>query len=139
MVAEVVTTLVVSLVLGLAQIVMPEESEHKRDLLLAWIRHRECRAKVQVPQPERRTSRTGSVGDPRDRTRGFITAIVRQLRSRVSSLGRIGPHSRPRPERNSHGSPNAGSPGSCTHIGMPATTNGSSSTRSLWTPGRRAR
>lgn len=40
MVAEVVTTLVVSLVLGLAHIVMPEESEHKRDLLLAWIRYR---------------------------------------------------------------------------------------------------
>ncbi|MFG2857001.1 hypothetical protein ACGFZ9_41260, partial [Streptomyces mirabilis] len=51
---EVVTTLVVSLVLGLAQIVMPEESEHKRDLLLAWIRHRECRGKVQVPRPARR-------------------------------------------------------------------------------------
>lgn len=38
---------------------------------------------------------------------GFITAIVRQLRSTLSSLGRIGPHSRPRPERNSHGSPNS--------------------------------
>lgn len=51
MVAEVVTTLVVSLVLGLAHIVMPEESEHKLDLLLAWIRHRECRGKVQFPRP----------------------------------------------------------------------------------------
>lgn len=70
-VAEVVTTLVVSLVLGLAQIVMPEESEHKRDLLLAWIRHRECRGKVQVPRPARRIIRTGSVGDPRDRKRGL--------------------------------------------------------------------
>ncbi|QDO37172.1 hypothetical protein FNV62_02055 [Streptomyces sp. RLB3-17] len=71
MVAEVVTTLVVSLVLGLAQIVMPEESEHKLDLLLAWIRHRECRGKVQFPRPARRTSRTGSVGDTRDPTRGL--------------------------------------------------------------------
>ncbi len=49
-------TLVVSLVLGLAKIVMPEESEHKRDLLLAWIRHRERRAKVH----ERRLARRGN-------------------------------------------------------------------------------
>ncbi|MFF4827935.1 hypothetical protein ACFY20_34090 [Streptomyces sp. NPDC001312] len=54
----VVGTLVVSLVLGLAQIVLPEESEHKRDLLLAWIRHRERRAKAQVRRPARRASRT---------------------------------------------------------------------------------
>ncbi|KOG29577.1 hypothetical protein ADK35_01835 [Streptomyces viridochromogenes] len=49
-------TLVVSLVLGLAKIVMPEESEHKRDLLLAWIRHRERRAKVH----EHRLARRGN-------------------------------------------------------------------------------
>lgn len=45
-VLTVLGTLVVSLVLGLAQIVMPEKSDHKRDLLLAWIRHRDRRAKV---------------------------------------------------------------------------------------------
>ncbi|MFF8946729.1 hypothetical protein ACF1A5_31625 [Streptomyces sp. NPDC014864] len=57
-VAAVVGTLVVSLVLGLAQIVMPEESEHKRDLLLAWIRHLERRAKAQEPRPARFNSKT---------------------------------------------------------------------------------
>ncbi|MFF9490230.1 hypothetical protein [Streptomyces sp. NPDC014676] len=53
-------TLVVSLVLGLAQIVMPEESEHKRDLLLAWLRHRERRFQVKVHRPTRKNNRTGS-------------------------------------------------------------------------------
>jgi hypothetical protein len=53
-VAVVAATLAVSLVLGLAQIVMPEESEHKRDLLLAWIRHRERRARAQERWPARR-------------------------------------------------------------------------------------
>ncbi|MER5698981.1 hypothetical protein ACWDBO_46760 [Streptomyces mirabilis] len=56
-VAVVAATLPVSFVLGLAQIVMPGESEHKRDLLLAWIRHRERRDRAQVPRPARRTSR----------------------------------------------------------------------------------
>ncbi|WP_406364618.1 hypothetical protein [Streptomyces sp. NBC_00645] len=43
-------TLVVSLVLGLAKIVIPDESEHKLNLLLAFIRYLERRAK----QRERR-------------------------------------------------------------------------------------
>lgn len=59
-VGTVVATLVVSLVLGLAQIVMPEESEHKRDLLLAWLRQRERRPQVQSCRPTRKHSRTGS-------------------------------------------------------------------------------
>ncbi|SFG89890.1 hypothetical protein [Streptomyces mirabilis] len=59
-VSTVAGTLVVSLVLGLAQIVMPEESEHKRDLLLEWLRHRERRTKPRARRPARRTSGTGS-------------------------------------------------------------------------------
>lgn len=59
-VGTVAATLVVSLVLGLAQIVMPEESEHKRDLLLAWLRHRERRSRVPARRPTRKKSRTGS-------------------------------------------------------------------------------
>lgn len=104
MVAVVVTTLVVSLVLGLAQIVMPEESEHKRDLLLAWMRYRERQGKTQAPRPARRTGRRprqpdeGMPVNGETGRGGFITAIVRQLRSRVSSLGRIGPRLRPRPD-----------------------------------------
>jgi hypothetical protein len=42
-VCTVVVTLQVFLVLGLVQIAMPEESEHKRDLLLEWLRHCERR------------------------------------------------------------------------------------------------
>ncbi|MFE2718952.1 hypothetical protein ACFXKI_45380 [Streptomyces mirabilis] len=61
-VAAVAATLPVSLVLGLAQIVMPEDSEHKLDLLLAWIRHRERRDRARVPRPARRTSRTRDRG-----------------------------------------------------------------------------
>ncbi|MGW1008287.1 hypothetical protein [Streptomyces sp. NPDC002520] len=43
-VLTVCATLVVSLVLGLAKIVIPEESEHKLNLLLAIIRYLERRA-----------------------------------------------------------------------------------------------
>jgi hypothetical protein len=53
-VATLVGTLVVSLVLGLAQIVMPQESEHKRDLWLAWMRQRERRAQAAAPTPHAR-------------------------------------------------------------------------------------
>ncbi|MER5904873.1 hypothetical protein ABT150_33065 [Streptomyces mirabilis] len=83
MVAVVVTTLVVSLVLGLAQIVMPEESEHKRDLLLAWMRYRERQGKTQARRSARRTGRRlrqQDEGAPVNRETGrggFITAIVR--------------------------------------------------------------
>ncbi|MGV4988947.1 hypothetical protein ACVB8X_41195 [Streptomyces sp. NRAIS4] len=59
-VLTVLGTLMVCLVLGLAQIVMPEESEHKRDLLLAWIRHRERQATAHERQLARRTRRTGA-------------------------------------------------------------------------------
>ncbi|MEW2458825.1 hypothetical protein [Streptomyces albus] len=59
-VLTVLATLVVSLLLGLAQIVMPEESEHKRDLLLAWIRHRDRRARVHERQSAQRTRGTQS-------------------------------------------------------------------------------
>lgn len=103
MVAVVVTTLVVSLVLGLAQIVMPEESEHKRDLLLAWMRYRERQGKTQARRSARLTGRgprEPDEGTPVNREtgrRGFTTASVRQLSSRVSSLGRIGPRLRSRP------------------------------------------
>ncbi|MEV7739876.1 hypothetical protein AB0O75_49020 [Streptomyces sp. NPDC088921] len=53
-VATLVGTLVVSLVLGLAQIVMPQESEHKRDLWLAWMRQCERRAQATAPTPRAR-------------------------------------------------------------------------------------
>lgn len=42
--AAVSVTVVASLVLGLATIVLPEESEHKLNLLVEFIRHRERRA-----------------------------------------------------------------------------------------------
>ncbi|MEV7731581.1 hypothetical protein AB0O75_05590 [Streptomyces sp. NPDC088921] len=53
-------TLVVSLVHRLARIVMPVESERKRDLLLSWICHRERRAKVHERRPARRGNRARS-------------------------------------------------------------------------------
>ena len=53
-VATLVGTLVVSLILGLAQIVMPQESEHRRDLWLAWMRQRERRAQAAAPTPRAR-------------------------------------------------------------------------------------
>ncbi|MDX3186623.1 hypothetical protein ABZ516_32575 [Streptomyces sp. NPDC019826] len=56
-VVTVCVTLVVSLVLGLATIVLPEESEHKRDLLLAFLRHRERRANQRERRAELRKQR----------------------------------------------------------------------------------
>lgn len=40
-VVTVLATLAVSLLLGLAKIVVPDECEHKRDLMLAYSRYRE--------------------------------------------------------------------------------------------------
>ncbi|MFD8005227.1 hypothetical protein [Streptomyces mirabilis] len=45
-----------AVVIGLAQILMPQESEHKRDLWLEVLRHRERRSSGGPPR--RRTSRT---------------------------------------------------------------------------------
>ncbi|MGV9503914.1 hypothetical protein ACWDQ0_37210 [Streptomyces sp. NPDC003642] len=53
-VGTVCATLMVSLLLGLAKIVVPDESEHKRDLLLAYFHHRERRAKQREHRAERR-------------------------------------------------------------------------------------
>ncbi|MFD8779210.1 hypothetical protein [Streptomyces sp. NPDC059916] len=70
-VLTVFATLVVSLVLGLAKIVVPEESEHKRDLLLAYFRYRERRAKQRERQAElrkrRRRRRDQDLQEQRDR------------------------------------------------------------------------
>ncbi|WP_248283048.1 hypothetical protein [Streptomyces sp. RLA2-12] len=44
--------------LALAQTLIPDESEHKRDVLLAWMRHRERRARSRVPAQRRRTARS---------------------------------------------------------------------------------
>ncbi|MFE4678596.1 hypothetical protein [Streptomyces sp. NPDC056721] len=65
----VLATLVVSLVLGLAKIVVPDESEHKRDLVLEYFRCRERRAK----QRERRRRQRDQGTNPqeqRDRAPG---------------------------------------------------------------------
>ncbi|UXY24888.1 hypothetical protein N8I84_41305 (plasmid) [Streptomyces cynarae] len=48
----------VSALLMLAQSLMPDESEHKRDVLLAWMRHRERQARGRVPNQRRRTARS---------------------------------------------------------------------------------
>ncbi|GHD35553.1 hypothetical protein GCM10010313_83000 [Streptomyces violarus] len=56
-VGTVCATLVVSLLLGLAKIVVPDESEHKRDLLLAYFRYRERRAKQREHRAELRIRR----------------------------------------------------------------------------------
>jgi uncharacterized membrane protein len=56
-VGTVCATLVVSLVLGLAKIVVPDESEHKLDLLLAYFRYRERRAKQRERRAELRKRR----------------------------------------------------------------------------------
>ncbi|MER5927290.1 hypothetical protein [Streptomyces mirabilis] len=37
---------------------LPEESEHKRDVLLAWMRHRERQARSRVPAQRRRPARS---------------------------------------------------------------------------------
>ncbi|WP_405675438.1 hypothetical protein OG848_47375 (plasmid) [Streptomyces canus] len=52
----VVVGIAVSGLLALAQTLVPEESEHRRDVLLAWMRHRERRACNRVPAQRRRTS-----------------------------------------------------------------------------------
>ncbi|MFF3656612.1 hypothetical protein [Streptomyces olivochromogenes] len=44
--------------LALAQTLVPEESEHKRDVLLAWMRHRERQAHNRVPAQRRRKARS---------------------------------------------------------------------------------
>lgn len=44
--------------LALAQTLVPEESEHKRDVLLAWMRHRERQARNRVPAQRRRKARS---------------------------------------------------------------------------------
>jgi hypothetical protein len=42
----------------LLQVLVPQESEHKRDVILAWMRHRERRARGrQVPAQRSRRSR----------------------------------------------------------------------------------
>ncbi|MDX3322454.1 hypothetical protein PV415_36755 [Streptomyces sp. ME03-5684b] len=56
-IVAVLATLVVSLVLGLAKIVVPNESEHKRDLVLEYIRYRERRAKQRERRAELRRRR----------------------------------------------------------------------------------
>ncbi|MFF6815648.1 hypothetical protein ACFZAG_38150 [Streptomyces sp. NPDC012403] len=66
---------VVSLVLGLAKIVVPDESEHKRDLLLAYFRYRERLAKQRERRAElrkrRRRQREGvNPQEQRDRAAG---------------------------------------------------------------------
>ncbi|GCB53550.1 hypothetical protein [Streptomyces sp. NL15-2K] len=63
-VLTVCATLVVSLVLGLAKIVIPEESEHKLNLLLAFIRYLERRARQRERRAElRKHSRRRSPQD----------------------------------------------------------------------------
>ncbi|WP_199835711.1 MULTISPECIES: hypothetical protein [unclassified Streptomyces] len=59
----VLATLVVSLVLGLAKIVVPDESEHKRDLVLEYFRYRERRAKQRERRAELRQRRRQSNQD----------------------------------------------------------------------------
>lgn len=44
--------------LALAQSLVPQESEHRRDVLLAWLRHRERQARNQVPAQRRRPARS---------------------------------------------------------------------------------
>ncbi|MFF5406829.1 hypothetical protein ACFY8K_28330 [Streptomyces misionensis] len=43
--------------LALAQTLVPEESEHKRDVLLAWMRHRERQARNGPPAQQHHTVR----------------------------------------------------------------------------------
>lgn len=56
-VGTVCATLVVSLLLGLAKIVVSDESEHKRDLVLEYFRYRERRAKQRERRAEMRKRR----------------------------------------------------------------------------------
>ncbi|MFB7445279.1 hypothetical protein ACFC01_44590 [Streptomyces mirabilis] len=44
--------------LALAQTLVPEESEHKRDVLLAWMRHRERQARHRVLAQRSRRARS---------------------------------------------------------------------------------
>ncbi|MDL5198608.1 hypothetical protein [Streptomyces sp. ALI-76-A] len=79
-VLTVLATLVVSLVLGLAKIVVPDESEHKRDLLLAYFRYLERRAKHRERRAElrkrRRQQREGlNPQEQRDRATGGDRAL----------------------------------------------------------------
>ncbi|MBX9367102.1 hypothetical protein [Streptomyces sp. WAC04114] len=53
----VLVTLVVSLILGLVKIVVPDESEHKRDLVLEYFRYRERQAKQRERRAELRKRR----------------------------------------------------------------------------------
>ncbi|MEU6965753.1 hypothetical protein [Streptomyces chrestomyceticus] len=75
-VGTVCATLVVSLVLGLAKIVVPDKSEHKLDLLLAYFRYREGRAKQRERRAElrkqarRRSSRDADPEEQRGKTTG---------------------------------------------------------------------
>ncbi|MFE7034575.1 hypothetical protein ACFU9Y_30120 [Streptomyces sp. NPDC057621] len=52
-------TLVVSLVLGLAKIVVPDESEHRLKVILAFLRHLEHRDKRRERRAELRRLRRG--------------------------------------------------------------------------------
>ncbi|MFC8034588.1 hypothetical protein ACFUVU_17465 [Streptomyces griseoincarnatus] len=64
----VLVTLVVSLILGLAKIVVPDESEHKRDLVLEYFRYRERRAKQR--ERRRRQGEGADLQGQRNRTTG---------------------------------------------------------------------
>ncbi|WP_432110590.1 hypothetical protein [Streptomyces sp. AA1529] len=68
-VGTVCATLVVSLVLGLAKIVVPDRSEHKLDLLLAYFRYRERRAELRKRRRRQRDQGTNSQ-EQRDRAPG---------------------------------------------------------------------
>ncbi|WP_159042936.1 hypothetical protein [Streptomyces ardesiacus] len=68
-VVTVCATLVVSLLLGLAKIVVPDESEHKRDLVLEYFRYRERRAELRKRRRRQRDQGT-KPQEQRDRAPG---------------------------------------------------------------------
>ncbi|MCX4580865.1 hypothetical protein OHB41_48760 [Streptomyces sp. NBC_01571] len=61
-------TFLISLVLGLAKIVVPDESEHKRDLVLEYFRYRERRAELR--KRRRRQRESVNPQEQRDRSTG---------------------------------------------------------------------
>ncbi|MEU5499308.1 hypothetical protein [Streptomyces griseofuscus] len=57
MAVTVIVGVAVAGLLALVQTLVPQESQHKRDVLLAWMRHRERRARKRPPAQEHHTAR----------------------------------------------------------------------------------